>query len=48
VTLLNHYMTEKSILVMIDPRPTIVPGEPGLLLEDSIVIHWNRPRVTPP
>jgi len=31
VTLLNHYMTEKSILVMIDPRPTIVPGEPGLL-----------------
>jgi hypothetical protein len=43
VTLLNHYMTEKSILVMIDPRPTIVPGEPGLLLEDSIVIHWNRP-----
>src|SRR3954471_12069873 len=47
VTLLNHYMTEKSILVMIDPRPTIVPREPGLLLEDSIVIHWNRPRVTP-
>ena len=31
VTLLNHYITEKSILVMIDPRPTIVPGEPGLL-----------------
>ena len=29
VTLLNHYMTEKSILVMIDPRPTIVPGEPA-------------------
>jgi hypothetical protein len=22
VTLLNHYMTEKSILVMIDPRLT--------------------------
>ena len=29
VTLLNHYITEKSILVMIDPRPTIVPGEPA-------------------
>lgn len=31
VTLLLHYITEKSILVMIDPRPTVVPGEPGLL-----------------
>ena len=31
VTLLLHYITEKPILVMIDPRPTIVPGEPGLL-----------------
>ena len=30
-TLLNQTITEKSILVMIDPRPTIVPGEPGLL-----------------
>jgi hypothetical protein len=30
VTLLNHYMMEKSILVMIDQRPTIVPGEQGL------------------
>lgn len=29
--LLFYYITEKSILVMIDPRPTIVPGEPGLL-----------------
>jgi len=29
VTLLNQTITE--ILVMIDPRPTIVPGEPGLL-----------------
>lgn len=28
VTLLLHYITEKSILVMIDPRPTVVPGEP--------------------
>ena len=35
VTLLNHYMTEKSILVMIDPRPTRVPGEPGLLILPS-------------
>ena len=31
VTLLLHYITEKAILVMSDPRPTIVPGEPGLL-----------------
>lgn len=28
VILLLHYITEKSILVMIDPRPTVVPGEP--------------------
>ena len=28
---LFYYITEKSILVMIDPRPTVVPGEPGLL-----------------
>lgn len=25
---LFYYITEKSILVMIDPRPTVVPGEP--------------------
>lgn len=31
VTPLNQTITEKSILVMIDPRPTVVPGEPGLL-----------------
>jgi hypothetical protein len=48
VTLLNHYMIEKSILIMIDQLPTIVLGEPGLLLEDSIVIHLNWPLVTPP
>lgn len=28
---LFYYITEKSILVMIDPRPTVVPGELGLL-----------------
>ena len=27
-SILLHYITEKSILVMIDPRPTVVPGEP--------------------
>ncbi|GFS30683.1 elongation factor G, putative [Actinidia rufa] len=31
VTLICNGITEKSILVMIDPRPTVVPGEPGLL-----------------
>jgi hypothetical protein len=35
VTLLNHYMTEKSILIMINPHPTKVPGEPGLLILPS-------------
>ena len=30
-SLLLHYITEKSILIMIDPRPTVVPGELGLL-----------------
>jgi hypothetical protein len=28
---LFYYIMEKSILVMVDPRPTVVPGEPGLL-----------------
>ena len=28
---LFYYIMEKSILVMVDPRPTLVPGEPGLL-----------------
>lgn len=32
---LFYYITEKSILVMIDPRPTVVPGEPGLLSLES-------------
>lgn len=35
VTPLLHYITEKSILVMIDSRPTVVPGEPGLLSNQS-------------
>lgn len=30
-TLLLHYITEKSILVMIDPRPTVVPGNQACL-----------------
>lgn len=33
--LLLQTITEKSILVMIDPRPSLVPGEPGLLSNQS-------------
>ncbi|GAA0186126.1 hypothetical protein LIER_33414 [Lithospermum erythrorhizon] len=32
---LFYYITEKSILVMIDPRPSLVPGELGLLSKQS-------------
>ncbi|MCE3216647.1 hypothetical protein HAX54_007312, partial [Datura stramonium] len=29
-----HYITEKSILVMIDPRPSVVPGDKDYPSED--------------